>query len=37
MYNKIWFAVVRFKARLKEAVGAELSPWEDFVIEIGLY
>ena len=36
MKNKIWFAVIRLKARLKEAIGAELTPWEDFLIEIGL-
>ena len=36
MYNKIWFAMIRAKARIKEAVGLKLSPWEDFIIEIGL-
>lgn len=37
MKNKIWFAIIRTKARVKEALGLKISPWEDFVIEIGLY
>jgi len=37
MYNKLWFGTLRLKARIKEAVGLKLSPWEDFLIEIGLY
>jgi len=37
MKNNIWFAVIRTKARVKEALGLRLSPWEDFLIEIGLY
>lgn len=36
MYNRIWFVVNRTKARIKEAIGLRLSPWEDFLIEIGL-
>lgn len=36
MKNKIWFGAIRMKARIKEALGLKLSPWEDFVIEIGL-
>ncbi len=37
MKTKIWLAFERTKARLKEAMGLKLSPWEDFMIEIGLY
>lgn len=37
MKNKIWYAVLRAKARVKEALGFRLSPFEDFIIEIGLY
>jgi len=36
MKNKIWFSMERMKARIKEALGLRLTPWEDFVIEIGL-
>lgn len=36
MYNRIWFLVLRTKARIKEALNMKLTPWEDFIIEIGL-
>ena len=37
MLNKLWFRTIRAKARIKEAMGFKLTPWEDFIIEIGLY
>ena len=36
MKNKIWYNVLRMRARIKEALGFKLSPFEDFIIEIGL-
>ena len=37
MKNRIWIFLVTTKARLKEAIGLKLTPFEDFMIEIGLY
>ena len=37
MYNRVWIWVLTTKAKLKEAMGLRLTPWEDFLIEIGLY
>lgn len=37
MYNKIWLWAWTTKAKLKEVLGLELSDFEDFIIEIGLY
>ncbi len=37
MYNRIWFWTLNMKARIKETIGLKLTPWEDFLIEIGLY
>ena len=37
MYNKIWIWALTTKAKLKEAIGIRLTPFEDFLIEIGLY
>lgn len=37
MFNKIWFWALRTRARIKEAMNMKLSPFEDFIIEIGLY
>ena len=34
---KIWWAFVVTKARIKEALGYKLKPWEDFAIRISLY
>lgn len=37
MYNRIWFWTLNAKARVKDAMGMKLTPWEQFLIEIGLY
>ena len=37
MYNKIWIFALTKKAKIKEALGLRLTPFEDFLIEIGLY
>lgn len=37
MKNKIWIWLVMKRAELKEALGLELTDWEDFLIRIGLY
>ena len=37
MYNRVWIWILTTKAKLKEAMGLRLTPWEDFLIEIGLY
>jgi len=36
MYNRIWFWGNRMKARIKDALSMKLTPWEEFLIEIGL-
>lgn len=37
MKNRIWIFWHWIKARIKEALGLKLTPFEDFMIEIGLY
>lgn len=36
MYNRIWFWGLRTKALFKELLHIKLTPFEDFIIEIGL-
>lgn len=36
MKNKIWFKWHFYKGALKEALGLKLTPFENFMIEIGL-
>ena len=37
MLNKIWIGILTLKARVKEALGIELKPTDNFLIEIRLY
>lgn len=37
MRLRMWLCAERCKARLKDALGMKLTPWEDFMIEIALY
>ena len=34
---KIWWSFTVTKARIKEAIGMKLKPWEDFAIRVSLY